>query len=89
MIVIRGLWVNKEDAELRKWQLKQCATMLSIALAPPRYEGGYMGKACKVFGLHWWQKEEETHATRVCKLCGCTEVRYYTKEKGSHWIRMK
>ena len=48
-----------------------------------------MGKACRVFGLHWWQREKENHGTRSCKLCGSVEVQYYTKEDGLHWVKAK
>ena len=83
------LWFREMDGDLQKWQIRQGATMLSIALAPPKYEGGFMGKACSIFGLHWWQKEKQDHGTRSCKLCGSVQVQYYTKEQGKHWVKVK
>ena len=83
------LWVRREDEDLRQWQKRQWATLLMYALAAPKYEGGYMGKACSIFGVHWWQREKENHGTRSCKLCGSVQVQYYTKEDGLHWVKVK
>jgi len=42
---------------------------------------------CK-FGLHWWQKNGEWGG-RKCKNCHNAEVRYYDKDQGSRWVKVK